>query len=545
MKRTLKFVFSAVLLAGSALTVWSADNQKAIEYFQSGFPEHAKAILLNNLQDPSTNKEEAYFNLGEIYFTLNMPDSAAYYYQKGLEANPNSVANKIGAAKLKIQSDPKAAENIFKEIVGGKNKKNPEYYTRIGQAYLDNGDLEEATRYAEKAKQADVKYADAYLLQGDIYAAEKNASKAAEQYEQAIYFDQAHRQGYIKYARLFSSVNAERAIEMLNKLLALDAQSAIAYRELAEVYYANNQFAKAAQAYEQFVSLDNFYSEAEMARYATILFYNKNFDQSAKIALEVLKKNPNNFVMQRLLMYNAVELKNYKLAADYADRFMNQADTSKYIYLDYRYYGTLLSQVGEKEKSYKQLEKALQIDPTKIELYKELGNMYEADGDYENAILQHTKYIENGADQVTLADYYSLGRLNYFAAGDTLPQHVANRDKYLAGADSSFAKVVEQAPDNYLGYFWQARTNSLKDPNSDLGLAKPYYEKVAEILEAKGTNKNQLIEAYSYLGYYLYIKGQLAESIPYWEKILALDPEHAVAKQALEGIKAEMEAAGN
>lgn len=545
MKRTLKFVFSAVLLAGSALTVWSADNQKAIEYFQSGFPEHAKAILLNNLQDPSTNKEEAYFNLGEIYFTLNMPDSAAYYYQKGLEANPNSVANKIGAAKLKIQSDPKAAENIFKEIVGGKNKKNPEYYTRIGQAYLDNGDLEEATRYAEKAKQADVKYADAYLLQGDIYAAEKNASKAAEQYEQAIYFDQAHRQGYIKYARLFSSVNAERAIEMLNKLLALDAQSAIAYRELAEVYYANNQFAKAAQAYEQFVSLDNFYSEAEMARYATILFYNKNFDQSAKIALEVLKKNPNNFVMQRLLMYNAVELKNYKLAADYADRFMNQADTSKYIYLDYRYYGTLLSQVGEKEKSYKQLEKALQIDPTKIELYKELGNMYEADGDYENAILQHTKYIENGADQVTLADYYSLGRLNYFAASDTLPQHVANRDKYLAGADSAFAKVAEQAPDNYLGYFWQARTNSLKDPNSDLGLAKPYYEKVAEILEAKGTNKNQLIEAYSYLGYYLYIKGQLAESIPYWEKILALDPEHAVAKQALEGIKAEMEAAGN
>lgn len=545
MKRTLKFVFSAALLAGSALTVWSADNQKAIEYFQSGFPEHAKAILLNNLQDPSTNKEEAYFNLGEIYFTLNMPDSAAYYYQKGLEANPNSVANKIGAAKLKIQSDPKAAENIFKEIVGGKNKKNPEYYTRIGQAYLDNGDLEEATRYAEKAKQADVKYADAYLLQGDIYAAEKNASKAAEQYEQAIYFDQAHRQGYIKYARLFSSVNAERAIEMLNKLLALDAQSAIAYRELAEVYYANNQFAKAAQAYEQFVSLDNFYSEAEMARYATILFYNKNFDQSAKIALEVLKKNPNNFVMQRLLMYNAVELKNYKLAADYADRFMNQADTSKYIYLDYRYYGTLLSQVGGKEKSYKQLEKALQIDPTKIELYKELGNMYEADGDYENAILQHTKYIENGADQVTLADYYSLGRLNYFAASDTLPQHVANRDKYLAGADSAFAKVAEQAPDNYLGYFWQARTNSLKDPNSDLGLAKPYYEKVAEILEAKGTNKNQLIEAYSYLGYYLYIKGQLAESIPYWEKILALDPEHAVAKQALEGIKAEMEAAGN
>ena len=125
MKRSFKFLFSAALLAGSALTAWSADNQKAIEYFQSGFPEYAKAILLNNLQDPSTNKEEAYFNLGEIYFELNMPDSAAYYYQKGLEANPNSVANKVGTAKLKIQSDPKAAEAVFKELVSGKNKKNP------------------------------------------------------------------------------------------------------------------------------------------------------------------------------------------------------------------------------------------------------------------------------------------------------------------------------------------------------------------------------------------------------------------------------------
>lgn len=540
MKRSSKFLFSAVVLAASSLYVWGADNKKAIEYYQSGFPEHAKTILLANLKDASTDKEEAYFNLGEIYFALDMPDSAAYYYGKGLEANPNSIANRIGQAKLKIKSDPKAAEAVFKEIVGGKNKKNPEYYTRIGQAYLDNGMLEEAVEYAEKAKQASTKYADAYLLHGDIYAAQKIAGKAAEQYEQALYFDRAHRQSYIKYARLYSGVNAERAIEMLDKLLALDAQSAIAYRELAEVYYANNQFSKAAQAYEKFVDLDSFYSESEMVKYATILFYNKEFKKSGRIALEVLKRNPKNFVMQRLLMYNAVELKDYNLAIDYADNFMSQGDSAKYIYLDYMYYGNLLSKVGEKEKAYKQLEKALEVDPSKVEMYKELGNMYEADGDYENAIRQHTQFIEKGGDKVALGDHFALGRLNYFAAGDTLPAYVANRAKYLAGADSAFTHVIERAPDNYLGYFWRARTNSLKDPNSELGLAKPDYEKVIEILSEKGTNPKQLIEANSYLGYYYYINGKLAESIPYWESILLIDPEHAVAKQALEGIKEEM-----
>lgn len=540
MTRHLKFMFSAAIVAASVLSVSAADNKKAIEYYQSGFPEHAKTILFSNLAESNTNKEEAYFTLGDIYFTLDMPDSAAYYYKKGLEVNPSSVPSMIGEAKLKIKTDPKAAETVFNNLISGKNKKNPLYYTLIGQAYLDNGDFEKATEYAEKAKRADNKYADAYLLQGDIHAAQKIAGKAAEQYEQAIYFDKGHRQGYIKYARLYATVNMGLAIEMLNKLLALDAQSAIAYRELAEVYYANGQFSKAEEAYEKFVAMDNFYSESEMVKYATILFYNKNFNKSIEVAIEVLKKNPKNFVMRRLLMYNAVELKKYNLAIDYANSFMNEGDSAKYIYLDYMYYGRLLSAIGEKAKAYQQLEKALEIDPSKVEMYKELGDLYEQDHDYKNAIRQYANFIEKGGDKVILGDYYSLGRLNYSAAGDTTAAYVVDRNKYIAAADSAFAVVAEKAPDNYLGYFWSARTNSLKDPESTLGLAKPYYEKVVEILTDKGTNPNQLIEAYSYLGYYHYIKGQLAESIPYWEKILQINPDNAVAKQALEGIKEEM-----
>lgn len=540
MTRHLKFMFSAAIVAASVLSVSAADNKKAIEYYQSGFPEHAKTILFSNLAESNTNKEEAYFTLGDIYFTLDMPDSAAYYYKKGLEVNPSSVPSMIGEAKLKIKTDPKAAETVFNNLISGKNKKNPLYYTLIGQAYLDNGDFEKATEYAEKAKRADNKYADAYLLQGDIHAAQKIAGKAAEQYEQAIYFDKGHRQGYIKYARLYATVNMGLAIEMLNKLLALDAQSAIAYRELAEVYYANGQFSKAEEAYEKFVAMDNFYSESEMVKYATILFYNKNFNKSIEVAIEVLKKNPKNFVMRRLLMYNAVELKKHNLAINYANSFMNEGDSAKYIYLDYMYYGRLLSAIGEKAKAYQQLEKALEIDPSKVEMYKELGDLYEQDHDYKNAIRQYANFIEKGGDKVILGDYYSLGRLNYSAAGDTTAAYVVDRNKYIAAADSAFAVVAEKAPDNYLGYFWSARTNSLKDPESTLGLAKPYYEKVVEILTDKGTNPNQLIEAYSYLGYYHYIKGQLAESIPYWEKILQINPDNAVAKQALEGIKEEM-----
>lgn len=46
-----------------------------------------------------------------------------------------------------------------------------------------------------------------------------------------------------------------------------------------------------------------------------------------------------------------------------------------------------------------------------------------------------------------------------------------------------------------------------------------------------------LVECYSYLGYYHYLKNEITESKTYWSKILALEPENEVAKKALDGMK--------
>ena len=48
--------------------------------------------------------------------------------------------------------------------------------------------------------------------------------------------------------------------------------------------------------------------------------------------------------------------------------------------------------------------------------------------------------------------------------------------------------LTEQAPDSYLGDMWRARTHSAMDPETTEGLAKPYYEKVVDVLLAK-TNR--------------------------------------------------------
>lgn len=85
---------------------------------------------------------------------------------------------------------------------------------------------------------------------------------------------------------------------------------------------------------------------------------------------------------------------------------------------------------------------------------------------------------------------------------------------------------------------WRARTNSAMDPETTEGLAKPYYEKVAEMLLAKNEPRynSALIECYSYLGYYYLLKSDYPVS-----KSIGINSgyrtHNATAKKALDGIK--------
>ena len=124
------------------------------------------------------------------------------------------------------------------------------------------------------------------------------------------------------------------------------------------------------------------------------------------------------------------------------------------------------------------------------------------------------------------------------------------REQALMSADSVFHAIAEAAPDSYLGNFWRARANSALDPETTQGLAKPFYEEVAALLESKNDPhyNSALVECYSYLGYYYLLaienpalkaeaKANKDKSIEYWNKILAIDPANATAKRALDGIK--------
>lgn len=93
----------------------------------------------------------------------------------------------------------------------------------------------------------------------------------------------------------------------------------------------------------------------------------------------------------------------------------------------------------------------------------------------------------------------------------------------------------EKYPNNLLyATIMRARINSQLDPETTQGLAKPYYEQYIELAKKENPdNPKLLIEPYSYLGYYYFVKEDKANSDACWKKILEIDPTNATAKQAL------------
>lgn len=372
------------------------------------------------------------------------------------------------------------------------------------------------------------------VCEGDSLALLKLYGEASSKYEQAIYFNPKSQNAYLRYAKVYSAINPNVAIETLQKLLLVDSTATIAEKEIAELYYGMGDIQNAALYYAKYIESSSPNSD-DIARYATILFSNKDYAKSLQYVKQYLEKDTNHFVLRRLRMYNEFELKDTNVNLS-AEKFMNETDTSKYIHYDYVYYSKVLKNKRDFEKSNVNIQKALVLDSTAVDLYRTLGENYQSLNNFDKAIENYLILFEKG--RVTLADYQVLGQTYYFAGTSiTAPQDSLKRVAYLLKADSMFSIVAEKAPSKPLGNFWRARANSAIDQETTLGLAKPYYEAALALYEQDNKDTKKIIECYSYLGYYYFVKNEMAKSKEYWNKILAIDPANDTAIKALKGIK--------
>jgi len=507
------------LLPGISISIYSQTIQDAIKAVRNEQPQKAKAILLQ-LVAKNPADAEAYYRLGNIYYSLGKKDSAAFYFQKGIKTEDKVNYNFAGLGKLALdEKNELKAQEYFNKLTGSGKSRDPKAYTFVGEAYFTSSlnDANRALTALERAKSLDIKNVEAQLLLGQVYLKLNDAGKAVTSYEYAIDADPTLAYAYMKIGEIYMNAkNYEEAHEHFKKGNQVDPDFIPLYRELAEFNYMAKKYVDAISLQKKYIEL----SEADvdnLSAYAKYLFMNKDYENTIATIEDIMKRDSSNVILSRLIGYSYYEQGKYPEGLAYMKKFFARADSSKIIGSDYAYYGKLLAKNNEDSLAVIYLNKAIALDSANADLYYDLGmTLYSQKKNLEAAaVFERMLKLRRGTSQ----DYFQLGRAYYWGED-------------YAKADSAFLRVTELQPASPTGYLWRARCNSQLDPESEKGYALPHYLKFIELATDEVKYKKDLLEAYSYLGYYYaIIKENMSEAKKAWAKVQQLDPENIKAKE--------------
>ena len=103
------------------------------------------------------------------------------------------------------------------------------------------------------------------------------------------------------------------------------------------------------------------------------------------------------------------------------------------------------------------------------------------------------------------------------------------QDKAFDKADAVFTKMIAKYPDNIQGYLWMANIASAKDPDSELGLAKPRFQALLNKAAVDSVkNVREIYDALRYLGYEALQSKKYEEAKAYYNRMMNLSPDYRI-----------------
>lgn len=498
--------------------------------------EEAKSIFLNLVKNDPKGAAENYYWLGQVYTSVQNTDSAYIAYTLGVAANNSVGMNYAGLGELKLMENKLAeAELEFAKALKFTKEKDIKTMRAISSAYLNGGTqyTDKALEYANKAIAIRKNDNENFILLGDIYLKKQDGGNAATNYELSIYFNPKDPKPHVRVANIWLQVkNADRTIESLNKALELDSNYAPAHKGLSRYYYITKQYNKAKAEYNKYLDLSE-RSIANQRQFVNILFLGGFYADALEIIDYIRSIDSSDIYLYRLKAYSIYEVgvekkidstEYYKPGIALIEYFLTNAKPEKIIPSDYIYHARLTSKAGMDSLAIVRYLKALEMDTTQADIYLEVGKLKNKQRNYSEAAEYMQKGI-NKQEKPSLVDYYLLARAYYFS-------------KQYGKADTAYSKVTDAKPDFADAWYWRGVCNATLDPDFKDTIAKGHYLEFIKLAEADvQKNKKNLLDAYYYVGIFYIKRDDNTTAKTYFEKMLAIDPENANAKEVMKGLK--------
>ena len=398
------------------------------------------------------------------------------------------------------------------------------------------------TNKIEKARKTNANSPEVYIFEGDQLKEQKKFGEAGAKYEMAANTDNNATQAYVKYANLFTMVNPEYAITMLNKLLEVNPQSALGQRELAIAYYNGKDYANAANEYGKYVQNPSHFKQDEN-RYAFLLFYGGDYQKGYDYASKLLSEDPGNFTAQRYQFMNAAQIpamsdKLLPMAEALLAAHRAKPADNKFAAIDYTLIADELSKAKRADEAISVIEEGIKEMPDNAAFNKDLAMKYVDAGNITGAAKAYEGYLAK-VEKPSYNDYVQQATFSFYAAVENKEnQPVA--DKFFADTEKYAGLAAEILPDNYKPVKFLGDIAKQKATKETVeSAAVPMYTKAIELLEASqdpSRYKSDAKDMYNYMGnYYLSIK-DIPQAKEYFNKYLQYDPNNDAYRKFVEGL---------
>jgi len=486
-----------------------------------------KAIeSLKTLVNKYPTDATVFYALGYAYIKKGELDQASAEFDKGIKLNDKEPINYVGKGYVSLLKNNQADSKLNFDKAQALAKKNAAVLNGIAEAYLSNKQLAGgALDLLLKSKSINAKDPATLILLGDAYLQANDGGKSVSSYEDAALADPKNGKPHYKIGTVYNrSKNTTAAISAFEKAISVDPEYAPAFRELGEIYYGKSEGEKAVKAQESYLSIiEN--PEPGKVQLFFYLFMAKNYSKATEVFNQI-SSSPN--LLPIAWKFDALlekELNNFDKAIMAFEKYFSLAKTEEIQASDYFNYAECLTKAKKDSLSIIAYDNSLKLDSTQIKALQQKADAEMKLKKYPDAIKTLIKLMSKRTQPMSI-DHYTIGKA-----------YLANNQ--LVEADTMFSRLIRLQPTMPIGYVMEAKVKSIQDPEQKAGLAKPYYEKVIELGEAKpDRNKADLLQAYNYLATYSYnIEHDIAKTKMYYEKIIALNPADTGAAGNLEILK--------
>lgn len=523
----MKQIISIIFLALMPGIFYAQTTQTAKRFLYLGrnlsAEQELHSILLNNPVDA-----EAWLLLARAYIGQNKIETI----QDSLKGLPATIQEEPLAMVAKgyvllIQNDEAAAKKFFDAVLQKTKQKDPQVLREIARAYVDvkGADAHYAIELLNKAVKRDKKNPELYTLMGDAYNKLSDGSNAYTAYKKALDINPSYARASYRLGKIFTSQKNELYLQYFNDALKADSLYAPALYEMYYHYYFND-VVKAKQYLQQYIAASDHNTDNDY-RLTDIIFLNKDYTTAIDKGKYLIARDKDSVPARvyKLIANSYAALHDANNAEQYMrDYFQKNTDTG-YLAADYETMAGIYASIPGKEDSlvkyYSLAADKSNKEEFKLNTYKKIAGIYDSLKNYNQQAAWLQKYY-NSNPKATNRDLFNWGIARYYAGNYT-------------GADSVFGLYTAKYPDQDFGYYWRARSNVAIDTAMTEGLAIPYYLKVIEFAEKDTTNelnRKRLVESYGYIASYKANHDKdYPASMQYFEKVVALQPGNEDAKK--------------